>query len=217
MRRAGVKSLIILILGALCVYGCGGGSDGPLDEMGQRYVPFLEVVDNEEETIQVDTVQDACSATEWEDYSDTLANVVITVAKDAPGITLERYTIEYIPLGSPDSSGAVVLPPILSYPATGYSTFSIPSGGSGILPITLVSVDTKDEFNIDMGWLYYDATFVDPVTGEVGAWLYNVPEPNELQIARYTFRITLYFKDTYSGDRNIKIDRTIYLSNYSHC
>ena len=204
MRQTGCKSgFIAVMIVLLLLYGCGSDI---MDEEGLRYTAVLEVEDNGDGTLQVDTIQDMCEE-EPEDFSDALATVKVTVAQGAPGITLKSYSIEYIPLPSADGSGVLVQPPALIGPLWGYSTFSIKAGGTGDLPITLMSVDTKNEFNIKMGWLFNSGA----------GWVYYPPEPDELQMGRYTVRVTLYFEDQYSGKRTIFVDRTVYLSNYDNC
>jgi hypothetical protein len=208
MRRTVYKlGVITIILAALLISGCSSSSD-PLDEIGQRYTAFLSVEDNEDSTLQVDTFPTACSVDETEEWSDTLALVEITVTQGAPGITLQSYDIEYRPLGTPYFGGSFTPPP-LNNPARGYATFSIPSGGTGELPITLLSVSTKFEFDIDMGWYYKigDDWVYDP------AWQY----PDEPQEGRYTIRVRLNFEDVTGNKRTITIDRTALLKDYNNC
>ena len=199
----------LIVLGAMWLTACGGGSDGPLDEVGQRYTAYLVVLDNDNAVVQVDTIQDDCDGTP-EEYSDTLAEVDITVSPDALGITLDRYTIEYIPLDVP-LVGGQFRSPTLNNPIGGNAIFSVGPGESATLPeFTLISVSTKLEFNQDMGWLYFDAGLND--------WVYDYPPaPDQPQEGRYTIRMKLYFEDTAGEERVIRVERTAWLKDYNNC
>jgi hypothetical protein len=147
-------------IGIICVvamiFGCGGGD--LLDENGQRYSASISIKDLDEETLTVDVIQSYCDS-DVEDFGDATASVQIAVSPDALGITLKSYVIEYIPLESEDGTGALVMPPTLDGPLTGgNSGVDIPSGGSLTFDITCISVDTKQEFRIKNGWLYYVET-----------------------------------------------------------
>lgn len=147
-------------IGTICVVamiiGCGGGD--LLDETGQRYSASIAIKDLGEETLTVDVIQSYCDS-DVEDYGDATAAVSVTVSEDALGITLESYSIEYIPLESEDGTGTIVMPPTLDGPLTGgNSGIDIGSGGSEDFTITCLSTDTKEEFRIKNGWLYYTET-----------------------------------------------------------
>lgn len=149
-------------IGIICVvamiFGCGGGD--LLDENGQRYSASIAIKDLDEETLTIDVIQSFCD-NDTEDFGDATAAVSVNVSADALGITLKSYVLEYIPLESEDGTGTIVMPPTLDSPLTGgNTTVDIPSGGSSTFEITCLSTDTKEEFRIKNGWVYY---FEDPV------------------------------------------------------
>ena len=72
----------------------------------------------------------------------------------------------------------------------------------------MLSVSTKLEFDIEMGWLF-DAGG--------GVWTYLAPALDEPQEGRYIIRMTLYFEDDAGEDVEITIQRTAYLKNYDNC
>jgi hypothetical protein len=155
MRPFSVK--LFDCIGTICVVamilGCGGGD--LLDETGQRYTASIAIQDLDEETLTVDVIQTFCDDTP-EDFGDATAEVTVGVSADAPGITLQSYVLEYIPLESEDGTGTIVMPPTLDGPLTGGgSGIDIASGGSATFEITCMSVETKDEFRIKNGWIYY--------------------------------------------------------------
>ncbi len=158
--RPGEKKLIfpvILVLVGLWISGCGG-SDDLLDEPGQRYRATIAIKDLDEETLSVDIIQSWCDS-EAEDYGPASAAVSFTVDANAPGITLQEYILEYIPLESEDGTGTIVLPPFLDSPLRGGNLgIDIQSGGTASFDITCMSVDTKEEYRTKVGWLYYTET-----------------------------------------------------------
>jgi len=153
MRRASCKLVLVAIFGVMMVFGCGSS----IDEMGQRYTASLEVEDVSGATLAIDVAQDYCGD-EWEDYGPVIGNITVAVAVgdrpgDPPGITLKNYTIDYFPLPSPDGTFQT-LPPRLESPLPGYYSIDIGTGGSASFSLTLMSVDTKQEFLDKAGWIF---------------------------------------------------------------
>lgn len=159
MRPIGIKLRGIIGLGVIVFIftGCSSSTD-LLDETGQRYLASIAVKDNNEETLTVDVIQDFCD-NEAEDYGRASAAVQFSVDASAPGITLHGYTLEYIPLPSEDGTGNIVTPPTLDGPIQGGNLgIDIPSGGNAEFDITCISVDTKEEYRTEVGWLFYSET-----------------------------------------------------------
>jgi len=199
MRRAAYKlGFLMMIVGLMGVYGCG--SSDILDEVGQRYIASLQVLELDEATLQVDTVQDVCgtgNSTTPEDFSDALGEITITAAANTAGLTLQSYTLEYIPLGSVDQLGTSRMPPdITDPPSDGATTVDIPPNSTRTFTITLISTTSKAEYNVKLG--------LDPA-------LVN------LSTSRYLIRVIMHFKDTAGNDRDIAVDKTVYFSDYDHC
>ncbi|MCP3893251.1 MAG: hypothetical protein GY706_01265 [Bacteroides sp.] len=141
------------LLAGLALLGCDG-SDGPLDEPGQRYQAFMDIRDFSDLTLSIDILQNDCDG-EPEEYGDVVADINISVDASAPGISLRDYTIEYFALISEDGTGNMVMPPDLDRPFTGFYNFDIPSGGSGEFSITCMTVDTKEEYRNKVGYDWY--------------------------------------------------------------
>lgn len=150
--------LVIIIAASFWTYGCGGADDPLLDEVGQRYTASIAIKDLDSETLTVDIIQNYCD-NDVEDYGPASAAVEFAVDADAPGITLNEYILEYIPLESEDGTGTIVMPPPLDSPLNGGNLgIDIASGGSASFDITCMSVDTKEEYRTTVGWLFYYET-----------------------------------------------------------
>ncbi len=146
---------LIGLLAGLALLGCDG-SDGPLDEVGQRYEANMEIKDFADISLSIDILQSDCDG-EPEGYGDVVAEIDIAVDALAPGISLKDYTIEYFALISEDGTGNMVMPPDLDRPFTGFYNLDIPSGGSAEFSLTCMTVDTKQEYRVKVGYdWYYD-------------------------------------------------------------
>jgi hypothetical protein len=213
MRPLNVKLFccIGLLLSIAMVVGCGS-SDGPLDEVGQRYTAIITIDDGFTEGDQaVDIAMDDCdmNATtndDWEDFGPAIANVKIAVSSDAPGITLQSYSIQYIALPSPNSV-TIETPTDLEDPLPGYFNIDIPSGGSASFSLTCMSVDTKTEYREEQGWTWY----YDAGTG-ARFWI-----PPELEEGRYTIRFTFNYVNTEGHTGSIVRDATVWLGDFDDC
>ena len=155
-RIAIMLGLGLLIAAGIWLSGCG--TSDLLDEKGQRYQANIQILDLDEATTGVDVVQDFCD-TDVEDYGPATVAVEFALSEDAPGITLVGYTLEYIPLESADGNDQIVMPPDLESPLRGGNLgIDIPAGGSAEFEITCISVDTKEEYRRNIGWLYKHET-----------------------------------------------------------
>jgi hypothetical protein len=150
-------TLSLLVIGLVGLSGCGAGDD-LLDEPGQRYMASIAIQDLDSETLTVDVIRNYCD-NDVEDYGPASAAVNFTVDSNAPGITLQSYSLEYIPLESEDGTGTIVMPPALDGPLNGGNLgIDILSGGSASFEITCMSTDTKEEYRTKVGWLLYSET-----------------------------------------------------------
>jgi len=215
-----ILSIAIVIMMTTCfgIYGCG--EQTLLEETGDMYQPSLSLNDADEDGVfAIDTVWTICSETTdpdtgvvttvYEVFTDVYANITLRINRDVPGLTLESYSINYTPLGSANGSGFLENPPDLIDPPDGYSTAYMPSGSTSTISIPIMTVDTKDEFTIAMGWYY------ENVGGVWGYW--GLPDPDQLQVARYLIRLTLHFKTDGNQDKDITFDKEVYLSGYDNC
>ena len=187
---------VVLFVTGLWLFGCGSGDI--LDENNQRYRASMSLQDGgNDDYLTIDIYQNPdcdgeANTTDPEFYTDVLADITVSVDSGAPGITLNHYRIEYIPLLSSDGLGNAILPPELVEPEDGAYIVSVTSGGTGTFTITLLSVDVKEEF-------------------------YNWWITSTVDVARYEMRVTLYFTDEYLEDREIEVTRTVFLGNYDNC
>ena len=150
MQRTVLKAILIAVFCAL-FFGCG--DTDLLDQVGQRYTALISIQDNDEETLTVDVIQSYCDD-DVEDYGPVSAEVTFAVDTDSPGITLENYTLEYIPLESEDGTGTLVMPPTLNSPLEGGNLgIDVSTGGSASFEITCMSTDTKQEYRLKAGWV----------------------------------------------------------------
>lgn len=217
-RRIILIATVIFMAACFGIFGCA--EQELLEETGDMYRPSLSLSDADEEGVfTIDTVHSICSSetdpdtgevtVEYEIWTDVFANITLRIDGDAPGLTLESYSINYTALGSPDSSGFLTTPPNLIDPPDGYSTAYMSSGSTSTISIPIMTVDTKDEFAIAMGWLF---------EGGGGVWDYwGLPDPDELQVARYRIRLTLHFKTDGNQDKDITFEKEVYLSGYDNC
>lgn len=207
MRSFNVKlwsCIAILTVLAMIVVGCGSGND-LLDEVGQRYTASIEIEDNGEGTLTVDIARELCDS-DFEDYGPTIANVTVAVSSDAPGITLQSYTIQYIPQLSPDSTNKLVMPPDLADGFTGSYSVDIASGSSGTFSLTCMSTDTKEEYRTKVGFVVVDNRPTEYY------WI-----PPLLEEGRYTIRFTFNFLNTEGQTETITKDATVYLGDFDNC
>lgn len=204
MRPFNVKLLcsIGLLIGLAVTMGCGSGSD-LLDEPGDRYTAFMSLTDaQDDDVLNIDVFFNPdCDGNgvfdDPEPFTDVIAYINIAVSANAPGITLRSYTIEYIPLLSPDSNGVYRLgPDLIDLTDHGSFTIHVSSNGEATFPITCMSMDTKNDLAFHM---VTDADLAN------------------LEVARYTIRITLHFEDDSLEDRDIIVDRTVDMSSYDNC
>jgi hypothetical protein len=191
------------------IVGCGSGGD-LLDEVGQRYTATLEIEDFAGLDLAIDIAQDDCDANatttdDFEEYGPAIANIDISVSSDAPGITLQSYSIQYIQLPSEDGTGTIVTPPDLDDPLPGFYNIDIPSGGSATFPLTCMSVDTKEEYRLKLGWTEFN-------DGNLRFWV----SPG-LDEGRYTIRFTFTFMNTEGHTETIVRDATVWLGDFDNC
>lgn len=211
MRPFNVKLLGcigLFMVFTMIIGGCGSGND-LLDPVGQRYTASIEIEDFSGLDLAVDIAQDDCdmdatTTDDWEDYGTAIANVTIAVAANAPGITLQSYAIEYIPLLSPNGT-TTEMPTDLEDPLPGVYNIDIAPGGSVTFPLTCVSVDTKQEFRDEQGWTWFN-------NGVYRYWI--APALSE---ARYTIRFTFIFLNTEGQTEIITKSATVWFGDFDNC
>lgn len=230
MLRTAISIASTLIIAAsLWFYGCG--TSDLLDEVGGRYATSVSFTDADEETLDIDVARDECDdnvslAYVWDDaepYTNTFATITIEVDENTPGITISSYTIEYFGELSEDGTHAQVMPPDLNdLQDQGTNNIFIASGESAEFDITCFSMDQKQEYRTLIGWAF---DYADVDENNDGTTDYYFPYwyiaagsiYENLDISRYTFRITLHCTDEYGVERDIVVQRTVYLGSYDNC
>ncbi|MFA6010894.1 MAG: hypothetical protein WC799_12990 [Desulfobacteraceae bacterium] len=234
MKLTWIK-LIILSFLYFWINGCGGDTGG-------TYTAQVNFTDADEEIMTLDLVQDVCGTykageqPKYELFTDTLANITITVAEGMPGLTIRGYSISYIPLQSATGLGNMVAPPTTNALTNqGNNNIHIPTNSSSTFTITCFSTDQKEELVSLLGWTWREVAYIklgdpdpdgDPLTDDAeddeitydiiwssaAAGIYS-----GLEVCRYTIRIILHCEDDSGYDRDIEVSRTLYLGNYDNC
>lgn len=200
--------LMGLVLGAALIIACGG-TDGFLDESNDRFTYSVTLDDGGSSELQVDILQSNCdgnttSSEDDEDFFATLATITISVDELAPALTLKNYTIEYIPVQSPDGDNLIADPPPLLNPGTSYLSWQIDSGQIASESIPLISIDTKEDYRDLVGIVQ------DPITLAVTVF-------PALTNSYYRIRITLDFEDENNQEETIVIERTVLFGPWDNC
>jgi hypothetical protein len=190
----GVLLTAFMLMGAL-IYGCG--TEDPLDQNNLRYRTDVSFTDgDEDDVLTADTYQADCNGTA-EDFTDLFAAITITI-DDAttPGIEMTGYEVTFQPLPSYDRGGNAITPPTVGSYQGEYDVI-IPSESEVEFSITCMESDLKKY---------------------IGLFLYpNDPSvPLDLKF-RYRVRIKMDFIDEFDEEREITVERTIYIGNYDRC
>jgi hypothetical protein len=194
MRRASWKLGLVVIFGVMMVFGCGS-----IDEVGQRYTSSMFIEDNGTATLDIDVVQNNCGTfeePEAESFTNVFAFVTVGVSRDALGLTLQSYSVQYIPVDTADGTGKLVRPPSLAGPIIGFDNFDIAPGQASELEILCMDIDTKEEYVVK--WMSDSALF-------------------NLDVAQYIIRVTLHFKDTAKQDVSLTVERKVNLADFNNC
>lgn len=226
MKRTFFK-LTIIVFGVclLSLIGCGD------DDFGGDYIALVSFQDNDESVLTLDMVRSQCSsgdladssATDIEPYTDVLADITITASENAVGMSLNSYTIEYLPELSEDGTHTLVLPPTLnSLLDVGYSGVYISPGSTLEFTLTCFSIDQKQDYRDLIGWDTVQTNFdTDDDAIDDSYMVYDFITAgtiySELEISRYTIRFVLNFTDDNGQSKNIVVQKTVYFGNYDNC
>ena len=197
MRKSFLKlTYILFTVCCICLFGCGE------DDYGADYTSSVSFQDGDEEgVLTLDMYQSQCEAVDpaspfanvLEIFTDVFADIEITTAENVDGLTLNGYTIEYIPELSEDGTHTLILPPTLnSLVDKGSNNIYMPTNSTTSFTITCFSTDQKFDY----------ATLM------VG---------NTLDVSRYTIRIILFCTADSGQKKSIEIRRTVYFGNYYRC
>jgi hypothetical protein len=138
---------ICLMFIALLLFGCGGSD--LFDEQGGRYVFDLNITDGDEsDTQDIDLTRDLdCdddgTADDPETYTQVYGDISVSVAPDAPGLTLLRYTVNYYPALSLDDNGVWQNPPPIPSQSPLITSEFVDSGQTATERIIIMTFDTK--------------------------------------------------------------------------
>lgn len=195
MRRGSCKLGLVIIFGVMMVFGCGG-----IDEIGQRYTSSMFLEDNGTATLDIDVVRNNCGDDpldpDPEPFTNVFAFITVRVSNDALGLSLQSYSVAYIPVLTPDGSGNLVRPPDLVAPGPGTSNFELGTGQTSELEIVCMDIDTKEEY--------------------VNKWLSD-PALVNLDISQYIIRVTLNFKDAANHNVSLTTEKEVNLGNFNNC
>jgi hypothetical protein len=138
---------ICLMFITLLPLGCG--ESDLFDEQGGRYVFDLIITDGDESNTQdIDlTRDDDCDDDGTPDdpelYTQVYGDITVSVAPDAPGLTLLRYTVNYYPAPSLDDNGVWQNPPPIPSQSPLITSEFVDSGQTGTQRIIIMTFDTK--------------------------------------------------------------------------
>ena len=184
----------LFVIGCLWLSGCGS------DHYGGDYttdVVFDDSAGAGDETMTLDMWQNPdcdgdATTTDPEEFYDAVAIISVSVADFAPGLTINGYTIEYLPELSADGTGAMVMPPTLnSLTDQGSYNIYLASNSENTFTITCFSIMQK--------------------------WEFDTLNTAGLGVARYTIRIILMCTDDNGEGHNLEVRRTVYFGYYDNC
>jgi hypothetical protein len=138
---------ICLMFITLLPLGCG--ESDLFDEQGGRYVFDLIITDGDESNTQdIDlTRDDDCDDDGTPDdpelYTQVYGDITVSVAPDAPGLTLLRYTVNYYPALSLDDNGVWQNPPPIPSQSPLITSEFVDSGQTATQRIIIMTFDTK--------------------------------------------------------------------------
>lgn len=215
----------LFVICCLCLSGCGS------DNYGGDYTAEIEFNDADDDgAMAIDIFQHMCDGTtfgniaEYEVIYDAFANITLSVSEFSPGITVNGYTIEYIPLYSEDGTHNLVLPPTLNSLTNDYGSNSlyIPPNSSYTFTTTCLSIDQKQEYANLIGWTEVYYPYDSDADGTNDSFIYYPSITagtvySNLAIARYTIRYIFRCTDDNGERRNIEARRTVYFGDYDHC
>jgi hypothetical protein len=174
MRPFNVKLLGcigLILISAMVIHGCGSGND-LLDEVGGRNVFELVLSDaGEEGSHEIDIVQNPdcdgdLTTSDPEDFTELDGIITVTVAADAPGLTLLSYVVHYHAVPGVDTVGVVQVPPAIASKQGQFNSFFVDSGDSYTDSLILMTIDQKYTLVDDLA---ADATYTN-----VATVLYNI-------------------------------------------
>lgn len=140
---------LFIIFLVLSFAGCGGND--LLDERGDRYILDLTISDGDQEpTADIDVVRatdcdgDGTADDPEDNYTNVYGTISVTVATNVSGLELLGYTVTFIPLDSPTSTGGYLTPPALQQKVTQISSFFPGTGATATEQVLIMTVSQKD-------------------------------------------------------------------------
>ncbi|MEJ2661745.1 MAG: hypothetical protein P8Z73_13620 [Desulfobacteraceae bacterium] len=190
-----------LLILAMVINGCGSGSD-LLDEVGGRTVVELSLTDGGDDGVhELDIVQTLdCNGDgtldDPEDFFEVTGTISVAVAKDAPGVTMLSYVVNYYPIPGVDTVGVVQVPPDIPSKQAQFNSFDVASGGSNSDSIIVMTIDQKLAVANDIATV---AAYSNVVT-----FLYNI-------------EVVVTFQDYEGNTKNESLFVDVNLGNYDNC
>lgn len=190
--------LVLLLI--ICLFlGACGSSD--VSDVERDFSVSMTVTDAGETTRDIDVIGNPdcdgdVTTVDPETFTNVSADITIFVSDTGLAIRVESYTVDFLPLQSPDWTGTLITPPtLLSYPDAMLDSDWIDTGTSSTISgITVMTVDTKTEYEGKC----------------LAAGLVN-------RVSLYTIRVTLSIVDE-EGDRfSLVVNEQVALGNYNNC
>jgi hypothetical protein len=166
--------LIGFLIGSAIIIGCGSGND-LLDEVGGRTVVDLSLSDAGNSGVhEIDIVQNLdCdgdpTTNDPEDFFEVTGTITVTVADDAPGLTMLSYVVNYYAVPGADSKGVIQTPPAIESKQGQFNSFDVDSGASNSDTIIVMTIDQKLALASEL-W----GAGADPAYTNVDTVLYNI-------------------------------------------
>ena len=191
-----IGSLILMLI----ISGCGSGND-LLDEVGGRTTYDLTLGDGgDDDVLQVDISQitdcngDGATDDPEDPLTPVLGEITVSVASDAPGLTLLSYVVNFIRIPTVDMNNTAQTPVQLASNSGQFNSFDIDSG----------TVGTSDAFlimTVNQKAVVYDYLAATPT----------------LISALYTIEVVLTFQN-YEGETITKsVYRDVEMGHIDRC
>ncbi len=190
--------LVLLLI--ICLFlGACGSSD--VSDVERDFSASMTVTDAGETTRDIDVFMNPdcdgdVTTDDPETFTNVSADITIFVSDTGLAIRIGSYTVDFLPLQSPDGTGTLITPPSLSsYPDTMLNSDWIDTGTSSTISgITVMTFDTKTEYRAK----------------QEAAGLVN-------QVGLYTISVTLSIVDEEGGRFSLVVNEQVTLSFYNNC
>lgn len=185
--------LTILLLTGLWICSCA--DQDLLDQVDDTYQVYLTIGNDDSQDI--DVIQNDCDddplIVDPEEFYGEVGSISIISSPDAPFLSIESYSVAYIPLESPLWSGGTAWPPNLAAPGRHGLSFTVEPNSERNQPLyNILTIDTKEYY------AFHPQGY--------GQFIQGV----------YTIQVTLYGKNN-GIDVELKADTVVRLMDVDNC